>query len=69
MGIWRSYVEHEQEGNLRYSYGKSVLQEFSNRLTEEFDKGFSVRTLQQMKKFYAMIRASKDIAPFELLEN
>lgn len=38
-----------------------MLQELSNRLTEEFDKGFSVRTLQQMKKFYAMIRASKDI--------
>lgn len=47
-------VEHEQEGSLRSGYGKSVLQELSNRLTEEFGKGFSVRTLQQMKKFYVM---------------
>ena len=50
--IGRISVEHEQEGSLRSGYGKSVLQELSNRLTEEFGKGFSVRTLQQMKKFY-----------------
>ena len=50
--IGRIIVEHEQEGSLRSGYGKSVLQELSNRLTEEFGKGFSVRTLQQMKKFY-----------------
>ncbi len=52
--IGRIIVEHEQKGNLRSGYGKSVLQELSNRLTEEFGKGFSVRTLQQMKKFYVM---------------
>ena len=52
--IGRIIVEHEQEGNLRSGYGKSVLQELSNRLTKEFGKGFSVRTLQQMKKFYVM---------------
>ena len=50
--IGRIIVEHEQEGSLRSGYGKSVLQELSNRLTEEFGKGFSVRSLQQMKKFY-----------------
>ena len=50
--IGRIIVEHEQEGSLRSGYGKSVLQELSNRLTEEFGKGFSVRILQQMKKFY-----------------
>ena len=52
--IGRIIVEHEQEGNLRSGYGKSILQELSKRLTEEFGKGFSVRTLQQMKKFYVM---------------
>ena len=50
--IGRIIVEHEQEGSLRSGYGKSVLQELSKRLTGEFGKGFSVRTLQQMKKFY-----------------
>ena len=52
--IGRIIVEHEQAGNVRAEYGKSVLQELSSRLTEDFGKGFSVRTLQQMKKFYVM---------------
>ena len=50
--IGRIIAEHEQVDSLRSGYGKSVLQELSNRLTKEFGKGFSVRTLQQMKKFY-----------------
>ncbi len=50
--IGRIIVEHEQNGNARADYGKSVLQELSSRLTKDFGKGFSVRTLQQMKKFY-----------------
>ena len=50
--IGRIIVEHEQNGNARAGYGKSVLQELSSRLTKDFGKGFSVRTLQQMKKFY-----------------
>lgn len=52
--IGRIIVEHEQDGKARAGYGKSVLQELSNRLTEDFGKGFSVRTLQQMRKFYVM---------------
>ena len=52
--IGRIIVEHEQDGNARAGYGKSVLQELSCRLTKDFGKGFSVRTLQQMKKFYVM---------------
>ena len=52
--IGRIIAEHEQVDSLRSGYGKSVLQELSNRLTKEFGKGFSVRTLQQMKKFYVM---------------
>ncbi len=52
--IGRIIVEHEQDGNARAGYGKSVLQELSSRLTKDFGKGFSVRTLQQMKKFYVM---------------
>ena len=52
--IGKIIVEHEQSGNLRSDYGKSILPEISNRLQQEFGKGFSVRTLQQMKKFYVM---------------
>ena len=52
--IGRIIVEHEQSGSLRAEYGKYTLQELSGRLTKEFGKGFTVRTLQQMKKFYAL---------------
>ena len=31
-----------------------MLQKLSDKLTAEFGKGFSVRTLQQMKKFYTL---------------
>ena len=52
--IGRIIVEHEQSGSLRAEYGKHTLQELSERLTKEFGKGFTVRTLQQMKKFYVL---------------
>lgn len=52
--IGRIIVEHEQNGNLRADYGKNVLQDISEKLQQEFGNGFSVRNLQQMKKFYAM---------------
>ena len=52
--IGRIIVEHEQDGKMRADYGRSILQKLSARLTEDFGKGFSVRTLQQMKKFYVM---------------
>lgn len=52
--IGRLIVEHEQKGKTRAEYGKQLLQQLSERLSAEFGKGFSVRTLQQLKKFYAM---------------
>lgn len=52
--IGKTIVEDEQNGNDRAEYGKETLQFISARLTEEFGKGFSVRTLQQLKKFYVV---------------
>ena len=52
--IGRIIVEHEQNGSLRAEYGKAILQSISERLQQEFGNGFSVRSLQQMKKFYVM---------------
>ena len=52
--IGRIIVEHEQNGSLRAEYGKGVLLDVSERLQQEFGEGFSVRNLQQMKKFYTM---------------
>ena len=50
--IGRIIVEHEQNGNLRADYGKAVLQGLSERLTEEFGKGFDIRNLRNMRAFY-----------------
>ena len=52
--IGRIIVEHEQNGSLRAEYGKAVLQDISEKLQQEFGGGFSVRNLQQMKKFYVL---------------
>lgn len=50
--IGRAIVEDEQEGQKRGAYGKGVLKGVSERLTAEFGKGYSVRNLQQTKRFY-----------------
>ena len=41
-----------QQGNERASYGDTVLEKLSQKLTSEFGKGFSSRTLRTMRKFY-----------------
>ena len=38
--------------NDRAAYGKQVLKDLSERLTEEFGKGFSVQGLRNMRQFY-----------------
>ena len=52
--VGRIIVEHEQSGNLRAEYGKAMLQRVSEDLQKEFGESFSVRSLQQMKKFYVL---------------
>ena len=51
--VGRIIVEHEQNGRLRADYGKEVIPRLSEKLTEEFGKGFDVRNLSNMRKFYA----------------
>jgi len=50
--IGRIIVEEEQKGKSRAEYGKQLIRELSKKLTSEFGKGFSVRNLEQMRKFY-----------------
>ena len=52
--IGRIIVEHKLNGSHRAEYGKTILQEISERLQRDFGSGFSVRNLQQMKRFYAL---------------
>lgn len=50
--IGRMIVEDEQQGKERAEYGKSVLKDLSNRLTEKFGKGFSEQNLRNMRQFF-----------------
>ena len=50
--IGRRIVEEEQNGKERAEYGKEILQNLSKELTEEFGKGYSYRTLREIRQFY-----------------
>ena len=50
--IGRYIVEDEQQGKYRAQYGKAVLKNLSNRLTERFGNGWSLETLKKCRFFY-----------------
>ncbi len=50
IGKW--IVEVQQKGEKRAQYGKQILKILSTHLQEEFGRGFSVDTLENMRKFY-----------------
>ncbi len=50
--IGRYIVEEEQEGALRAKYGELVLERLSERLTERYGVGWSVRNLKYFRQFY-----------------
>ena len=50
--IGRHIVEHEQKGEHRAEYGKTVLKALSARLTERFGDGWSYAQLNNVRQFY-----------------
>ncbi|MBS0183469.1 MAG: hypothetical protein JSS39_13795 [Nitrospira sp.] len=54
--IGRCIVEHEQQGAARAEYGKRVLGELADQLTEEFGRGYSRSNLQNMRNFFLTYR-------------
>lgn len=56
--IGRRIVEEEQNGKERADYGKYLLKDLSEYLTENFGKGFSADNLKLMRRFYVVY--SKD---------
>lgn len=56
--IGRRIVEHEQQGSERAEYGKETLKELSEKLSDEFGKGFSRSNLEYMRKFFLMYAQS-----------
>ncbi len=60
--IGRMIIEEEQGGEKRAGYGKGLLKELSNVLTQEFGKGFSVDNLEKMRKFYRTYGKSETLS-------
>ncbi len=56
--IGKRIVEQEQSGEKRAQYGREILQ----RLSEELGKGFSERTLRDIRKCYLTFPDWKDLA-------
>jgi predicted nuclease of restriction endonuclease-like (RecB) superfamily len=54
--IGREIVEIEQGGAERASYGSGLLNDLSQRLTEELGTGFSPQNLRNMREFFLIYR-------------
>ena len=50
--IGRLIVENEQSGNRKAAYGQKVLENLSEKLSQEFGKGFDQTNLSTMRNFY-----------------
>lgn len=50
--IGQYIVQEEQGGAKRAGYGQELLKTLSIKLTQEFGRGFSVNTLEDIRKFY-----------------
>jgi hypothetical protein len=44
-------VEDQQQGKYRAEYGERVIRELSEKLTQEFGRGYSFTNLNQMRQF------------------
>ena len=56
--IGRQIVEYEQGGKYTAEYGKKTLKYLSDRLIQEFGRGFSVRNLEYMRYFFLIYNKS-----------
>ena len=52
--VGRMIVEQEQEGKMRAEYGKGLIKELADFLTNRYGKGFSETNLRNARKFYTV---------------
>jgi len=52
--IGKRIVKEEQQGKERAEYGKEIIKNLSIELSDEFGKGFSKRTLWEIRQFYLL---------------
>ena len=67
--IGRMIVEEEQSGKERAEYGKQILKGLSQQLTNEFGKGFSIRNLEFIRKFYLTYSTSDSLTRILEIQN
>lgn len=60
--IGKMIVEEEQNGKNRAEYGKQLLKGLSQQLNEEIGKGFSVETLEKIRRFYLTYSKSSTLS-------
>jgi predicted nuclease of restriction endonuclease-like (RecB) superfamily len=60
--IGKMIVEEEQQGKNRAEYGKHLLTGLSKALNKEFDKGFSITNIQQMRNFYLVYQKQQTLS-------
>jgi hypothetical protein len=60
--IGKMIIEEEQNGKQRADYGKQIIKSLSERLTNEFGKGFSQRNLEQIRQFYSVYSKTQTLS-------
>jgi hypothetical protein len=50
--IGRAIIEEEQQGQSRANYGENLLKTLSQKLKQDYGKGFSYANLKLMRQFY-----------------
>lgn len=61
--IGRRIVEEEQHGENKAEYGKFLIKNLSEKLSEEFGKGFGERELRRMRQFYCYFPIRDAVRP------
>lgn len=67
--VGRYIIEEEQKGTVRAEYGKKILDELSDFLTDEFGRGFSRTNIASMRKFYLVYKERQKYFPYEKNED
>jgi predicted nuclease of restriction endonuclease-like (RecB) superfamily len=55
--VGREIVDEEQQGEKRAGYGKRLIADLSQRLTQRYGKGFSVAHLKNIRQFHLTFRS------------
>lgn len=63
LSYWQigKMIVEKQGGNHRAGYGEGLLKELAAKLTKDYGRGFTDRSLEQMRKFYLLFQKSNAV--------